>query len=99
MIAPAPGKAVVLNGEELSTDGRVLERVRMGLTVGDLTFKVEFLPTNAASYNGQLNEIVQESRTWSAERIKSINSTPSTIILYSRGIRYKPHTPLERTEL
>lgn len=64
MIAPGPGKAVVLNGEELSTDGRVLERVCMGLAGGNLTFKVDFLRTNATSYNGQLNEIIQESRTW-----------------------------------
>ncbi|KIW22054.1 uncharacterized protein PV07_12546 [Cladophialophora immunda] len=91
MIAPAPGKGAVLNGEEVPTDGRVLESVRMGLTIGNLTFKIEFLPTNVATYNEQLDEIVRESGTWFTERIESIDPTPSDNHLILQG--YQIQTP------
>ena len=76
MIVPAPGKRVVLNGEEVPREGRVLE-MRMGLTIGNLAFRIEFLFNNNTAYNEQLNKIVQQSGTWFSERVESIDVTPS----------------------
>lgn len=91
MIVPAAGKEVVLNGEEVPRHGKVLESMRMGLTIGNLTFKIEFLSMNAANYNERFDEIVRESGTWFTQRIESIDPTPSDNHLILQG--YQMQTP------
>lgn len=76
IVAPS-GKDVCLNGEVISKAGRVLGGVLMALTIGNLTFKIEFLPTDAASYNARLDDIVLGCGTWFSERIESIDPTPT----------------------
>lgn len=90
MIAPAHGKKVLLNGEEVAKEGRVLESPRMGLTIGNLAFRIEFLPNNAVAYNKRLDEIVRESG-WFTEKIESIDTTPSENHLIFHG--YQIQTP------
>ncbi|KAJ9608542.1 hypothetical protein H2200_007530 [Cladophialophora chaetospira] len=91
MIVPARGKTVILNGEEVSREGRVLESTRMGLTVGKLAYRIEFLPMNAGVYQERLEEIVRESGSFFTERIESIDLTPSESHLILKG--YQIQTP------
>ena len=91
MIVPARGKTVILNGEEVPREGRVLGSARMGLTVGKLTYRIEFLPMNAGVYNERLEEIVRESGFFCTEKIESIDLTPSESHLILKG--YQIQTP------
>ncbi|KAK5312505.1 hypothetical protein LTR93_011304 [Exophiala xenobiotica] len=90
MMAPAYGKKVWLNGEEVSNEGRLLESTRMGVTIGNLVFRLEFLLKNTDTYNKQLDEIIRESGSWFTEKIEAIDSTPSDNHLILQG--YQIHT-------
>ncbi|KIW41569.1 uncharacterized protein PV06_07118 [Exophiala oligosperma] len=90
-IVPMFGHGVLLNGEEISREGKVLGNMQMGLTIGNLTFKIEFQSVDPASYNAKLDNIVLGSGTWFSEKIESFDPTPTNSHLMFHG--YQIQTP------
>ena len=91
MLKPGPNKSVILNGEEIIAQPRVLP-ASSGIMIGNLAYRFEF--TNSGSqYGVHLEELMRESRYFStAEPPQSLNATPSPNNFVLR--QYQFQTPL-----
>ena len=91
MLKPGPNKSIILNGEEIKAQSRVLP-ARSGIMIGNLAYRFEF--TNSGSqYGVHLEELMRESRYFStADPPQSLNTTPSSNNFVLR--QYQFQTPL-----
>jgi hypothetical protein len=76
MLRVQKGQTAILNGTVLTDDEQLLYERSMGLTLGDLTYRLEF-ETLDAEYDQKLDALSRVMTSWAKARRSSIDPTPS----------------------
>ncbi|KAL2419523.1 hypothetical protein ABEF95_001224 [Exophiala dermatitidis] len=91
IIQPGPGKRVWLNGQQVSEQGRVLGTLSSGLTIGNLTYTLELIPGDAATFHQRYEETMRLAGITPSARIANIDPTSSEKFFTFHG--YQMQTP------
>ena len=88
MLKVLKNKRVILNGQELTDCERMLSETQMGLTLGNLTYRLQFAEANN-THRDQLNDLLKESTIWQKGRYASLDPTPSAAHFTFQGYSFQ----------
>lgn len=88
MIGALPKKAVFLNGQEIKEQAHVLSQSQ-GIVIGNLAYRLDFLPIDKARYVEALDMIVARTKGLSHGNHSSFDPTPSNNHFELHGYQFQ----------
>lgn len=89
MLKVPPKKSVILDGVKLQHGAAALTRRTSGLTIGNLSFQLQFHGQHRTEYLAQLDKIAELSTYFVGDRIETLDPTPSDQYFTLHGYQFQ----------